>query len=289
MTNIDAITIAAGGESDLARGSIFFNGTATVIIRYAGFTILTDPNFLHRHDKVRLGYGLSSRRLTDPALDIEDLPPIDLVVLSHLHDDHFDHIAEEGLNKTLPIITTRHAATYLAKKGFKATHPLATWQSFQVHKGDVDLQITSTPGRHGPGLLARFLPSVMGSILEFRRPGEAARFRHYITGDTLIFNELREIPTRYPDSDLALLHLGGTKALGVLLTMDAKQGVEALRIVNPRTAIPIHYNDYTVFRSPLSDFQKAVADAGLADRVHYLDHGQTYDFEVPIPRPRAAR
>jgi L-ascorbate metabolism protein UlaG (beta-lactamase superfamily) len=67
----------------------------------------------------------------------------------------------------------------------------------------------------------------------------------------------------------------------VMVTMDARQGVEAIRIIEPRTAIPIHYNDYTVFKSPLEDFKRAVAEAGLEERVHYLSHGDTYEFEVP--------
>ena len=52
----------------------FFIGTATVILRYAGFTILTDPNFLHQGDHIHLGYGLRSNRRTDPAIDINELP-----------------------------------------------------------------------------------------------------------------------------------------------------------------------------------------------------------------------
>ncbi len=96
-------------NSDFSKGSVFFIGTATVIIRYAGFTILTDPNFLHAGDHVHLGYGLTSERLTEPALDIDELPPIDLCVLSHYHGDHFDQIVEEKLNKDLPIVTTNHA------------------------------------------------------------------------------------------------------------------------------------------------------------------------------------
>ena len=55
-----------------------------------------------------------------------------------------------------------------------------------------------------------------------------------------------------------------------MVTMDAGQGVEAIRLIEPRTAIPIHYNDYTVFKSPLEDFKEAVAKAGLEDRVKYL-------------------
>src|SRR5215213_2264975 len=98
-----------GATAGFANGSIFFVGTATVILRYAGFTILTDPNFLHAGDHVHLGYGLTSERLTEPAINIEDLPPVDLCVLSHYHGDHFDQLVEEKLDKDLPIVTTKHA------------------------------------------------------------------------------------------------------------------------------------------------------------------------------------
>ena len=140
------------------------------------------------------------------------------------------------------------------------------------------------PGTHAPGPLAAALPPVMGSMLEFQAEGDETLLRLYISGDTLVNDRLREIPRRYPEIDLALLHLGGTKVLGILVTMDARQGVEAIRIVEPRTAIPIHYNDYTVFKSPLEDFKRMVAEAGLEARVHYLAHGDTYEFEVPTTR-----
>ena len=99
-----------------------------------------------------------------------------------------------------------------------------------------------------------------------------------------MFEGLSEIARRHRDSDLALIHLGGTRILGILVTMDAKQGVELMRLVRPRRAIPIHYNDYDVFTSPLSDFVKEVSAAGLEDRVHYLSHGATYNFQIPTNR-----
>jgi L-ascorbate metabolism protein UlaG (beta-lactamase superfamily) len=101
----------------------------------------------------------------------------------------------------------------------------------------------------------------------------------YITGDTLVFDEIREIPRRFPGIDLALLHLGGTMILGLLLTMDAAQGVEMLEIVQPQVAIPIHYNDYDVFKSPLADFVEAARAAGWEDRIRVLAHGETYAIE----------
>lgn len=283
MDTARSLVLPAGNEtSDLKTGSIFFVGTATVILRYAGFTILTDPNFLHRGDHVHLGHGLRSVRQTDPAISIEELPPLDLVVLSHMHEDHFDRIAEQKLDKALPIVTTPHATAKLQPKGFSATHPLNTWETLNIAKGNSRLCITSMPGRHGPGILAAALPPVMGSMLEFQTATGKTTFRLYITGDTLVYDQIKQIPQRYPEIDLALLHLGGTKAFGILLTMDAKQGVKALKIIAPRTAIPIHFNDYAIFKSPLEDFQKEVKSAGLESQVRYLSHGETYTFEVSI-------
>lgn len=114
-------------------------------------------------------------------------------------------------------------------------------------------------------------------------------YRIYISGDTLMVNDLKEIPKRYPDQpiDLMLVHLGGTTVpspkmspLAVMVTMDAKQGVELLRLIKPDVAIPIHDDDYEVFASPLEDFQKLVQQEGLDGGVVYLDRGEKYQFCV---------
>ncbi|WP_334188992.1 MBL fold metallo-hydrolase [Noviherbaspirillum sp.] len=265
-------------------GSVTFIGNATVIIRYGGLTILTDPNFLHKGDHVHLGYGLTSERLTDPAIDFDKLPPIDLVLLSHLHGDHFDHLVEKKLKRDMPIVTTADGAAGLEQLGFINRYGLNTWDTLTVTRGDTTLRINAMPGRHGPPVLAGLLPDVMGSMLEFSvaNGNDMPPYRMYISGDTLVYDDIQNIPRRYPDIDLALLHLGGTRILGVMkVTMDGEDGVRMMQIIAPHHAIPIHYNDYTVFKSPLSDFQKAVTEAGLQDKVTYLKHGDTYRF-----RPR---
>jgi L-ascorbate metabolism protein UlaG (beta-lactamase superfamily) len=108
--------------------------------------------------------------------------------------------------------------------------------------------------------------------------------RLYITGDTLLHEQLKEIPQHYPEIDLALFHLGGTRIFGIMLTMDGKQGAEAIKIIAPRLVIPIHFNDYPVFKSHLEDFVKAVQAAGLENSIKYLNTGETYTFEVPTNR-----
>jgi L-ascorbate metabolism protein UlaG (beta-lactamase superfamily) len=282
MSEGHELRLASGQEPvDWEGCSIFFIGNATVLIRCAGMTILTDPTFIHMHEETWLGYGLHTKRLTNPAIEIAELPPLDFVLLSHFHGDHFDQVAERELDKTLPIVTTPESVKELQERGFTNLHAIETWSTLTVAKGEARLKITAMPGRHGPPLSNVVLPDVMGSMLEFQSPGGESLIRIYITGDTLIYDDIEEIPRRYPEVDLAMLHLGGTRVMGILVTMDGEQGVEMMRIVNPRTAIPIHYNDYHVFTSPLSDFQEAVDAAGLGDRVHYLAHGETYTFGLP--------
>jgi len=274
------IVLSGREEPRYEHGSIYFVGTATVILRYAGFTILTDPNFLHQGDHVHLGYGLRATRRTNPAIDFSQLPEIDLVLLSHLHEDHFDKLVQRELDRSIPILTTPKAARALARKGFRAAIGIDTWDWQTFSKSSARLHITSMPGRHGPPVLSRVLPPVMGSLIEFEGPTGATAIRLYISGDTLVYDQLREIPKRYPDIDLALMHLGGTRVLGILVTMDGKQGVEAIRLINPRLTLPIHYDDYTAFKSPLDEFAREVTAAGLQDRVHYLHRGETYVFDI---------
>ena len=257
-------------------GSVQFIGNATVLLLYRGLTILTDPNFLHKGDHVHLGYGLQSQRLTDPALAFNALPPIDLVVLSHLHEDHFDKLVQQRLARDTPIVTTRESAERLERLGFTRRYPLSTWDTLDVIKGGDKVRITAMPGRHGPPLGALLLPTVMGSMLDFSSQAGAA-YRTYISGDTLVYDDIAEIPQRYPNVDLALLHLGGTRILGIMkVTMDGEDGVRMMQIIAPKRTIPIHYNDYDVFKSPLEDFQRAVERAGLKGQVIYLKHGDTY-------------
>jgi L-ascorbate metabolism protein UlaG (beta-lactamase superfamily) len=263
-----------------AEGSVQFIGTATVLIRYQGLTILTDPNFLHKGDHVHLGYGLTSERLTNPALDLSQLPPIDLVVLSHMHEDHFDKLVQEKLAKDTPIVSTKEASEALKKLGFTRTYGLSKWDRLEVEKGQARVRITAAPGRHGKVGMQALLPTVMGSVLDFGPDTAAPSYRMYISGDTLVYDDLNDIPQRFPGIDLALLHLGGTRILGVFkVTMDGKDGVQLMQIVQPKHAIPIHYNDYDVFKSPLADFAREVKAAGLEQKVTYLAHGQTYTFK----------
>jgi L-ascorbate metabolism protein UlaG (beta-lactamase superfamily) len=268
-----ADSLSAGGGSDC---SLTFVGTATMLLRFGPFTLLTDPNFLHRNERAYLGYGLTSKRLTEPALQLTELPALDAVLLSHLHGDHWDRVARRGLDAGLPVLSTPQAARKLHRQGFSAAVGLETWSEHEMRSGDHLLTVTALPGRHGPGPTRFLLPAVMGSLITYRPTPSAPALRLYITGDTLLIEDLRDIPRRCGPLDVAVLHLGGTRLPGgLMVTMDAVQGAELVEILQAATAVPIHFDDYGVFKSPRSDFTAEIRRRGLTDRVTYVERGQT--------------
>lgn len=260
--------------------TVTFIGNATTLISGGGITLLTDPNFLHQGQHAYLGYGLLSKRRHGPALDIDQLPALDAVVLSHMHGDHWDRVAQSRLDHALPVVTTPHAAKRLIRRGFGHALALQTWQHHTLTKGEVSVTVTALPGRHAPTPVDRFLPPVMGSMIEFSNG--TARRRLYISGDTLLVDELREIPVRFDAIDVGVLHLGGTRLpfgrhlpFGLTVTMDGQQGADVVELLDLPKMIPVHFDDYGVFASPLSDFVDQMKRRGLGDRIIELERGSS--------------
>jgi L-ascorbate metabolism protein UlaG (beta-lactamase superfamily) len=263
-----------------SQGTFTFVGNATALIRWGPFTLLTDPNFLLAGQRAYLGNGLTSRRLHDPALQVHELPPVDAVVLSHLHGDHWDRVTRKGLDRSLPVLTTPKAArTLQGRQHFRRALGLRTWESHTLVKDRSTVRVTALPGRHAPGVAQLLLPPVMGSLLEFGEAGGEVRQRVYVTGDTLMYDDIRQIRERFPGIDLTVIHLGGTTLPGgLMVTMDGEQGAELVETVLPRQVIPVHFNDYDRFKSPLSDFLEKAESRGLRDRVTEVSRGGTIAF-----------
>src|SRR3954454_8457636 len=125
--------------------TLTFGGNATTLLRLGPFTLLTDPNFLHRGQRAHLGYGLRAKRLTDPALQPTQLQALDGILLSHMHGDHWDRIATKSLPKATPVVTTPEAAKCLADRGFTETSDLRPWQTHEFSSGTDRLRITAVP------------------------------------------------------------------------------------------------------------------------------------------------
>ncbi|KAF5558247.1 metallo-hydrolase oxidoreductase [Fusarium phyllophilum] len=276
-----------GSEGD-ENANVYFIGTATTIIEWEGFRLLTDPNFLHAGDHVHLVPGVTAERQTNPAVDLHELPSLDAILLSHYHEDHFDRCLtskNEPFRNVEPLDFFDHLE--LKNEDSKAGEPLPV------------IKVTAMPGKHvPPGPLAAVndllgaVPPTNGWMLELGyRKVEKGKlqtgYRIYISGDTLLVDELKEIPKwlREERIDLMLIHLGGTTIPGpsaplIMVTLDAKQGVELMKMMDPDITIPIHFDDYDIFLSPRKDFETAVKEAGMENRVVILDRGDRYGFTV---------
>ncbi|TQS32828.1 hypothetical protein Golomagni_06845, partial [Golovinomyces magnicellulatus] len=210
------------GASGKENASVYFIGTATTIIDWQGFRILTDPNFLHAGDHVHLGPGVEATRQTNPALDLGELPAIDCVLLSHYHEDHFDKHVEHELNRQFPIITTHHAQDFLTSDKnkddpFQQVTGLDVYESCIIHVDKSStkerqrvVKVTGMPGKHvAPGVLSTVndmlgaVPPTNGWLVElgYSTDTDAGKegklqvgYTIYISGDTLFVDELKDIP-----------------------------------------------------------------------------------------------
>jgi L-ascorbate metabolism protein UlaG (beta-lactamase superfamily) len=199
------LRLPAGEPADFSQGEVYFIANATTLIRFAGITILTDPAFMHKGAQTDLGHGICARREVEPACQVAELPPIDLVLLSHYHGDHFDDAAARDLDQDVPIISTADAVAKLGPLGFRDCHALDTWESHQVEKGPAYLDVTAMPPKHATDdAVAALLMPVNGHMLEFGH-GEQQLYRLYITGDTMLTDQMHDIPRSYPDIDPGLV------------------------------------------------------------------------------------
>lgn len=267
---------AGGGPG---AGEVTFIGGATVLISFCGFNVLTDPSFLHSGERANLGLGLRSRRLTEPAMQPGDLPPLDLVVVSQWHSDHFDKKAVTGLDKEVPVVAEPHAARKLEHKGFGDVRPLGTWERTTIDKASASVTAEALPAVRARGVHRAFSPPAMGTYLEFSCPG-VARLKVYVTGDTRFGPSLEEIHRRHGSMDICFIHLGGARVAGMALSMDDEEGARLLEATRPRIVVPIHYDDYGTFRSPVEAFLERAKKAQLPTEVREVHRGETWRFEA---------
>jgi L-ascorbate metabolism protein UlaG (beta-lactamase superfamily) len=122
--------------------------------------------------------------------------------------------------------------------------------------------------------MAKLLPPVMGSVLELIAD-DTVSWRGYISGDTIFRPFLGEVLERFGRLDVMIAHLGGTKALGVTVTMDGRQGADLVELLKPPVTVPVHFDDYDRFRSPLGEFVAEVAKRRLPGEIRTVHRGES--------------
>jgi L-ascorbate metabolism protein UlaG (beta-lactamase superfamily) len=254
-------------------------GGPTALIEFAGWRLLTDPTFDPAGRRYAFGWGTSSRKLADPAISPDALGPVDAVLLTH--DHHGDNLDDAG-RKLLPsagtVVTTVSGAARLGG----GARGLAPWSSTTLAGVERPaVEVTATPCRHGPPLTRPIVGDVVGFGLRWSGQQHGAL---WISGDTVLYGGVRQVADRLPVG-LALLHLGGVRfpVTGPLrYTMTARDAVELVGAVRPRTVVPVHYEGWKHFQEPRAVIEREFAGApdDVRDRVRWLRIGVPTELET---------
>lgn len=213
-----------------ALPSALWIGHCTFLIEVVGFTVLTDPIWSSHCSP--LPFSLLRRRTPLP-LSLEDLPPIDFVLLSHNHYDHLDA-------KTVAYVSTFHPQTswivplgmksWFQKRGISSVYELGWWESHQCSR----CTITAVPAQHFSGRTLWDKNRTLWNGYVF----ETGEKRFYFTGDTG-YNEIdfKAIGNQWPYMDLSLIPIG---------TYSPQKFMQPVHI-NPYEAVQIHQDVRSVF------------------------------------------
>ena len=252
-------------------------GGPTALIEVAGWRLLTDPTFDAAGGKYRFGWGTGSEKLAGPAIDADELGPIDAVLLSHdHHDDNLDQAGRAMLSTADVVVTTASGAKRLGGDAIG----LEPWATTRLEAaGRPSIEITATPCRHGPPLSRPIVGDVVGFALAWEGQEQGVL---WISGDTVLYDGVLEVAERL-QVDTAILHLGGVRfpvSGPIHYTMTAAEAVELCAAVRPQMAIPIHYEGWKHFRQGRAAIERELAGApdDVRRRFHWLEIGVPTDL-----------
>ena len=236
-------------------------GGPTVLIELDGWRILTDPTFDPPGRTYRFGLGTSSTKTTGPALEPEDLGPIDVILLSH--DHHADNLDDRGrltLPRATTVLTTVPGARRIGRSNVRGLGP-GMEADLSGGPGRPTLHVRATPCRHGPPLSRPVVGAVIGFALSV---GRDSRVALWMTGDTVLHRPLVRT-TKKLDVDILLMHLGSVQfplTGPVRYSMNGSDAVRLLRVVHPRIAVPVHYEGWSHFSEPPALLEREMARLG---------------------------
>ncbi len=241
---------------------------ATMRINYAGKSILTDPYLADKHSLPPYR-EVSKNPLVDlPCSKEEVVKDVNMVLISHIHTDHFDLSAQEMLPKNIPLFCQNRDKIDIENRGFKN---VTSVDNSLVWEG---ITITKTPSKHGTGDVLKDMGETSGFVLSAKDEPTV-----YWMGDTIWYEEVQRV-IEDTKPDIIITHsCGAVWGDGVLILMDDKQTVKVCQSAPWATVVAIHMealDHATVSREKLREF----ADSNGVSRKELLipENGEILEF-----------
>lgn len=256
-------------------------GHSTSLIEIDGARVLTDPVWSHRPSPYS---WIGPQRWYAPLIALEDLPPIDAVVISHDHYDHLDYATIVRLAKTNAMfVVPLGVGAHLEYWGVPLSRivELDWWENRKI--GSVT--ITCTPARHASGRTGFFDND---ATLWAGYAVMGAQHRVYYSGDTGLFPAMDEIGSRLGPFDVALIEAGQYHRTWPDWHIGPEQAVNASTRVRGRTMMPVHWGLFTLAYHAWTEPVERVVVAADSARVSLLtpQPGEGVEPSVPFPRRR---
>ncbi len=266
-------------------------GGPTFELRLGPLTVLTDPMFSAGPEAFGMRGHPSTGEERAPIARIGGVPAVDVgaldvVVVSHLHSDHFDREATRLLPKHVPVVAPAEQAPRLEAWGFESVWGMEWWESLELGAGLDGLEITALPARHSADEAANEMLGVVNGYAIRHRTTEGDVLVYW-TGDTVWFDGLTDIRRRLGDVQLVVPHIGAVGRDGPWgrMTMDAAEARRLMELFESARVIPIHHHTFSHYVEPVEALVSLVAATPLEARLHVLREGEVAD---PFPRgPRA--
>ncbi|MDD2778285.1 MAG: MBL fold metallo-hydrolase [Methanocellales archaeon] len=242
--------------------SVTYIGHATVLVESRYFRFITDPIFSKRVAH------FFSRRKAPLEVSIEDLPPIDSILISHGHYDHLDAPTLKKFAKDTPIVVSKSLRKIIARLGFSDIRSLSWWEGTKIGK----TEIIAVPAFHFSGRPPRLLRNdYQGYIIE----GEKIV---YFAGDTGLQNDFEEIGEKF-EIDLALLPIGAYSPRSFRRHhLSPEDAIKAMELLKAKKMIPIHWGTFGLSFEPITEpperLAKITKEYHLEDRVFILKPGE---------------
>jgi L-ascorbate metabolism protein UlaG (beta-lactamase superfamily) len=251
---------APAGEPQLAVELV---GGPTAIIEYGGLRWLTDPTLSPPGE-----YG-GLTKLTGPAFDVTERPPIDVVLLSHHHhSDNLDPAGREFLPSARQVLSTTTAAEELGGN-VVAMEP---WREIELESPSGTVKVTAVHAQHGPD----GSDEIQGPVLGFLLSADGAA-TVYVSGDNASRDVVRVIVERTGAIELAILNAGAvqlSKFDRAYLTLSADHAADVTKILGARVAIPLHFEGWGHFTQGAAELRAAFSGNGVGDRLVMLERGE---------------
>ncbi len=218
-------------------------GHATLLVQFDGVNLLTDPIWSRRAFPLPF---MGPRRFAEPGVAFADLPPIDVVVISHNHYDHLDRATVERLGRTHDpcFFVPLGLARWFRKRGIERVTELDWWEAAAIGP----LQVTAVPARHWSrrGLFDGNETLWCGWVVT----GAAGRF--FFAGDTGYSERFTEIGARFAPIRLAALPIGAYAPRWFMgpQHIDPAEAVQIHRAVGARVSVAIHHNTFQLADDP---------------------------------------